>query len=141
VQQKAMTTYLFGLKLRGEGATEAEAWRDAIQAFTTDPGEAEEVIKEGEQQPAEYFFLFCFAKEGIMGADAPVTIRATEKVALKEEIQRYLNQGYTLDEEMDELPGDHAGSVWSFFEDPIAPNNIQLSGPEGILNLYCVTPR
>ena len=38
-ERESMKTYSFTLVLQGTGDSEAEAWDDAITAFTADPGE------------------------------------------------------------------------------------------------------
>jgi hypothetical protein len=37
-----MTTFLFAVELRGEGDTREEAWRNATEAFSCDPGSCPE---------------------------------------------------------------------------------------------------
>lgn len=39
-------TFLFTVELRGSGESEEEAWNDAVEAFTQDPGEPHSCIKE-----------------------------------------------------------------------------------------------
>lgn len=40
-----MKTFEFTVILRGTGDTESEAWDDAVEAFTDDPGAAESSIE------------------------------------------------------------------------------------------------
>ena len=42
-----MKTYTFNVALQGEGETEEEAWTDATEAFTQDPGEPHSCTEEG----------------------------------------------------------------------------------------------
>jgi protein-arginine kinase activator protein McsA len=41
-----MTLYLFKVTLRGTGETEDEAWTNAVEAFTNDPGDPDETEEE-----------------------------------------------------------------------------------------------
>lgn len=48
-----MATYEFQVTLRGRGDTQEDAWRDAVDAFSADPGEpdkAEKIDEEEEEQ-------------------------------------------------------------------------------------------
>jgi len=40
-----MVTYEFHLILAGQGDSEKEAWRDAVEAFMLDPGDPDHVVK------------------------------------------------------------------------------------------------
>lgn len=43
-------TFVFTVHLTGRGGTEAEAWQDAVEAFTLDPGDAAEAREDSSEE-------------------------------------------------------------------------------------------